>query len=174
MPVKTQKADKINGSGVDNQKEEIILALELLKPSISVKEDVSHIKHASHGDIPYSGPIVSGSSGFAWAKGQIDYSSILTRSRSTSRSLKIEPYGASHLRSKVEAKRREYGEVLHEDLVDCTGSYELAKHGMLGKRCQCDPPGSSDSSDAYHSYELPLARHQKEEIAAKRFNSVSS
>lgn len=145
LPARTQ-------TGIDISKEDtIVLALELLKPSTDMKEDASHshIKNASHGDIPYPGPIlVSGSSGFAWAKGRrLDHSSIFTRSRSNPRSHMIEPSGALHLHCKSEAKRREYGQVLHGNLVKCSGYYELAKHGMLQTCCELEHP---DASNGYH------------------------
>ncbi|KAL6995149.1 Protein IMPAIRED IN BABA-INDUCED STERILITY 1 [Sarracenia purpurea var. burkii] len=149
---------KVDGNKVYSCKEaDAILATEPPKPSINVTDEAFHIKNASQGDMPYSGPLqVSGSSGFAWAKRRLDDYSVRSRSRSSSRSLLIfESSGASNLNN-YESKRLENVEVVH------------------GKNhwSQLERPDSFDASDGYHSQELSLAVYEREEMAARRNSLV--
>lgn len=162
---------------MDNKKGDTISGLQPRKASVDLKEEVSHIKNASHGDIPYSGPLeVSGSSGFAWAKRRLDDSCASSRSRSSSRSLMFEPSVALNSRQDVDLKRHANGEVLHGSRGNSRGydSYELSKHSMMKSWSQLEGPDSFDASDGYHSQDLSLTLHQREELATKRFISVSS
>lgn len=176
LPGRNQTSYKIKGGGgVDNKKGDTILGLQPRKPSVDLKEDISHIKNASHGDIPYSGPLeVSGSSGFAWAKRRLDDSCASSRSRSSSRSLMFEPSVTLNSRHDVDLKRHENGEVLHGSRGNSRGydSYELSKHSMMKSWSQLEGPDSFDASDGYHSQDLSLTLHQREELATKRFISV--
>ncbi|KAD7116793.1 hypothetical protein E3N88_04061 [Mikania micrantha] len=136
---------KVNGNSLDNKKAgDIILGFELRKPSINTTEDGSHTKHASQGDIPYSGPLqVPGSSGFAWARRRLDDSlSIRSRSRSSSRSLISEPSGAPHLKN-LEHKCNEN--------LDWVNSRGRESNGLVIKNwSQLDRPDSFDAgSDGY-------------------------
>lgn len=175
LPARTQPAYKIKGSGADNQKGDTIIGLPPLKPSSDSKEEASHVKNASQGDIPYSGPLeVSGSSGFAWAKQRLDNSS--SRSRSSSRSLMFEPTCALNSSCNFKSKHYENGGALHSSFTNSRGldSYEFAKHAMIKNWSQLEQPDSLDASDAYHSQDLSQALYRREEMAAKRFISVSS
>ncbi|XAR65507.1 Cyclin-dependent kinase [Bertholletia excelsa] len=168
----TQGANKINNNKVHNRKEgDTVLGMEPPKPSIEVMEEASHVKNASHGDVPFSGPLqVSGSSGFAWAKRRLDDSSVRSRSRSSSRSLIFEP---DHLKNKSDLKRRE-NEVVLRSQSNSKGedSFETVKHAMLKHLSLLERPDSFDASDGYHSQELSLALYQREEMLAKRMSSV--
>uniref|UniRef100_A0A5B6ZEJ1 Protein kinase domain-containing protein n=1 Tax=Davidia involucrata TaxID=16924 RepID=A0A5B6ZEJ1_DAVIN len=172
LPTQIQVVHKINGGSLNNCKEaDIIVGVELPKPSIDTMEEASHVKNASQGDIPFSGPLqVSGSSGFAWAKRRIDDLSVRSHSRSSSRSLIFEPSGALHLRNNFESKRHENVEVVNGSCTNSRGheSHETVKHAMLKQWSQLERPDSFDTSDGYHSQELSLALYQREEMAAKR------
>lgn len=93
LPARTEVRLKINGNSLNSHKDsDIILGFEPQNPSIH------KIDRESEGDIPFSGPLqVSGSSGFAWARRRFDdYSSIRSRSRSSSKSLVSEPWVTIH------------------------------------------------------------------------------
>lgn len=174
LPVRPQAAHKINKISLDNKKGDIILGFG--KPSTDAAEEASHMKNASQGDIPYSGPLqVSGSSGFAWARRRIDDSSIRSNSRSSSRSLVSDTSGPLLSQNNFDSKRHENVEVVHKSRNNFRGfqdPYELAKHAMLKNWHQIERPGSFDASDDYHSQELSAALYQREEMAMKRYNLV--
>ncbi|CAK9148025.1 unnamed protein product [Ilex paraguariensis] len=171
-----QGAHKISLNRASNHKEgDIILGVEPPKPSMDVMQEASHVKNASQGDVPYSGPLqVPGSSGFAWAKRRIDDSSIRSRSRSSSRSLIFEPSAALQSRNNFESKRHENVDAVNGNRTNSRGqeSYETVKHAMLKHWSQLEQPDSFDASDGYHSQELSLALYQKEEMAVKRIGLV--
>ncbi|CDP18308.1 unnamed protein product [Coffea canephora] len=175
LPVQPQGGHKISGYNASNCKEgDIVIGLEPPKPSNELKEEASHVKHASQGDVPFSGPLqVSGSSGFAWAKRRID-DSVRSRSRSSSRSLIFEPSGAVQLRNNLESKRNENSEALNGHGTNFKGhdSYERLNHVMVKDWSQLEHPDSFDASDGYHSQELSLALYQKEDLAIKRISLV--
>ncbi|KAK2981366.1 hypothetical protein RJ640_003326, partial [Escallonia rubra] len=175
LPVQPHAAHKLSASSLAKRKEgDAILCVELPKPPIDVFEEASHMKNASQGDVPFSGPLqVPGSSGFAWAKRQMDDSSVRSRCRSSSRSLIFEPSGALHLRNNCETK--------HHEKIDVRGSrtnsrghdpYEVVKQAMLNNWSQFERPDSFDASDGYHSQELSLALYQREEMGMKKINLV--
>ncbi|KAL7192193.1 hypothetical protein ACSBR2_024108 [Camellia fascicularis] len=176
LPAQTHSAQKINSHKVTIRKEgDINLAMEPPKPSIEVTEEASHVKHASQGDVPFPGPLqVSGSSGFAWAKRRIDESSMRSRSRSSSRSLILEPSGPLHSKNDSESNRHENVEAVLGSRTSSRGedSYEIVKHKMLKNWSQFERPDSFDASDGYHSQELSLALYQREEMATKRMSLV--
>ncbi|XP_058179171.1 protein IMPAIRED IN BABA-INDUCED STERILITY 1-like isoform X1 [Rhododendron vialii] len=176
LPPKTQAVYKVDGCKVYNCKEgDIILGMEPPKPPTNLKEETSHVKNASQGDVPYSGPLqVSGSSGFAWAKRRMDDLSVRSRSRSSSRSLIFEPSGAVHVKTSFESKQLEDGEVIHGSRTNSRDeeSYDVVKNAMLKHWSQIERPDSFDASDGYHSQELSLALYQREEMAAKRISLV--
>lgn len=137
--------------------------------------EASHIKNASQGDVPFSGPLqVSGSSGFAWAKRRFDDSSMRSRSKSSSRSLKFEPSGALHIKNSLELKRQD-SEATKGSRTNSKGrdTYEFTKHAMQQHWSQLEQTDSFDASDGYHSQELSLALYLKEETAFKKINVVS-
>ncbi|KAA8540995.1 hypothetical protein F0562_024867 [Nyssa sinensis] len=173
LPAQTQGFHKIN---VNNcKKRDIISGVEPPKPSIDILEEASHIQNASQGEIPFSGPLqVSGSSGFAWAKRRIDDLSVRSRSRSSSRSLILEPSGALNLSNNVGSKGQENVDIVHGSCTNYRGhkSHETVKHAMLKHWSKLERPDSFDASDGYHSQELSLALYQREEMAAKRISLV--
>lgn len=175
VPVQPQIVHKINGHcGSRTEEGDIVLGLEPTKPSIDIKEETSHVKNASQGDVPFSGPLqVSGSSGFAWAKRRIDDISIRSRSRSSSRSLIFEP--AMQLRNNLDPKRNGNCDTLNMNRSNSRGHDSRLNHVTVKDWSQLENPNSFDaSSDAYHSQELSLSLYQKEDAAIKRISLVSS
>lgn len=153
-----------------------MLGLELTKPSSDIKEEASHVKNASQGDVPFSGPLqVSGSSGFAWARRRIDDISIRSRSRSSSRSLVFEPSGTLQSRNNLESKKNDNCDAPNINRSNSRGhdSYERFNHVTVKDWSQLENPDSFDASDVYHSQELSLALYEKEDAAIKRISLVS-
>ncbi|KAK9073244.1 hypothetical protein SSX86_007568 [Deinandra increscens subsp. villosa] len=141
LPSQSQARLKVNGNSLDNKKGgDVILGFELRRPSsINTTDDGSHAKHASQGDIPYSGPLqVPGSSGFAWARRRLDDSlSVRARSRSSSRSLISEPSAVLHLKN-FESKCNEN--------LDRTNSRGREYNGLVIKNwSQFERPDSFDA-----------------------------
>ncbi|CAG7899626.1 unnamed protein product, partial [Brassica rapa] len=129
------------------------------------KEEASHVKHASQGDVPFSGPLqVSVSSGFAWAKRRKDGSHNRSLSRGYIPNL-LGPSPAFSESTDVESKINE-NEKEEKDSQD-REAYEMLKLSMLKKWRQLERPDSFDASDECHSQELSLALYQREEKAAK-------
>ncbi|KAF3682741.1 putative serine/threonine-protein kinase [Capsicum annuum] len=177
LPIQNQGVPTNNGSSMGTQKGDIIIGLERAKPSVDSKVEASHIKNASQGDVPFSGPLqVSGSSGFAWARRRTDDSSMRSRSKSSSRSLKFEPSGGLHIKNNMELKRRENYETTNGSRTNSKGrdTYESTKgrDAMQPHWSQLEQAESFDASDGYHSQELSLALYLKEETAFKRINVV--
>lgn len=179
MANQTQDSHKLTGingdvTEVNSTKEGVAR-----KPSVDKIEEASHVKNASQGDIPFSGPLqVSTSSGFAWAKRRKDDASIRSHSRSISRGHFYsigEATAALESRTKVDSKRHENGDVISGARLNCRGhdSYEIVKLAMQNNWSKFDRPDSFDASDEYHSQELSLAQYEREEMAAKRSNMVS-
>ncbi|MBA0616567.1 hypothetical protein Godav_016609 [Gossypium davidsonii] len=172
-----QGSQKINGNRVHKVKQRNATLTEgLTNPSTDSVEEAAHIKHASQGDIPFSGPLqVSTSSGFAWAKRRKDDASKRSHSRSISRGHlynSLEPSAQLHTRNNCDSKRHENGDVIYGGRTDSKGhdSYEAAKRAMQKQWSQFERTDSFDASDEYHSQELSLALYQREEMAAKRNN----
>lgn len=171
LATQMQDSYKINGTnGHIIKQENGIIGGELPKPSASKAEEALHVKNASQGDIPFSGPLeVSTSSGFAWAKRRRDDASRRSHTRSISRGHifnAVEPSIAVHTRKNFDSKMHENGE--YKGRTDSRGhdSYEIAKLAMLNQWGKLERPGSFDASDGYHSQELSLALYQREERAA--------
>ncbi|ESQ34932.1 hypothetical protein EUTSA_v10006926mg [Eutrema salsugineum] len=144
------------------------------KPSDHEKEEGSHVKNASQGDVPFSGPLqVSVSSGFAWAKRRKDDVSIRSHNRSLSRGHIPNLLGPSPAFSestdvefKIKENEKEEKHGARTDSQD-RESYEMLKLSMLKKWRQLERPDSFDASDEYHSQDLSLALYQREEKAEK-------
>lgn len=129
------------------------------------KEEASHVKHASQGDVPFSGPLqVSVSSGFAWAKRRKDGSHNRSLSRGYIPNL-LGPSPAFSESTDVESKINQ-NEKEEKDSQD-REAYEMLKLSMLKKWRQLNRPDSFDASDEYHSQELSLTLYQREEKSAK-------
>ncbi|XP_022738163.1 protein IMPAIRED IN BABA-INDUCED STERILITY 1-like [Durio zibethinus] len=170
-------SQKINGKHVLNSKQRNATISEgVSKPSTDALEEAAHLKHASQGDIPFSGPLqVSTSSGFAWAKRRTNDASVRSHCRSISRGHifnSLEPSAQVHTRNNIDSKRHENGDVKYGIRTDSRGydSCEAAKRAMQKQWNQFERPDSFDASDGYHSQELSLALYQREEMAAKRNN----
>ncbi|KAF8399540.1 hypothetical protein HHK36_015407 [Tetracentron sinense] len=178
-----QDAPKVNGSNTHIPKDngDARLCRELPKPSIDSVQEASHVKNASQGDLPFSGPLqVTASSGFAWAKRRKDdAASIRSRSRSSSRgqvfSALDPPSHVLHANDTSDSKRQENWDALHGGRTDSRGhdSHEIAKCANRNPWSQFERPDSFDASDVYHSQELSVALYQREEMMAKRNNLVS-
>ncbi|XP_031255003.1 protein IMPAIRED IN BABA-INDUCED STERILITY 1 isoform X1 [Pistacia vera] len=176
VAAQTHSAQKTNVNNVHILKD-VMLGGEVRnrKPSVDEREEASHVKNASHGDIPYSGPLqVSTSSGFAWAKRRKDDASIRSHCRSISRTHimnALEPSAALHARNNCDSKKHDNGDILYGGRNDTRGhEYEISKLSMLKQWSQFERPDSFDASDGYHSQELSLALYQREEMASKRNN----
>ncbi|KAF8112493.1 hypothetical protein N665_0064s0118 [Sinapis alba] len=144
----------------------------LQNPSEHEREEASHVKNASQGDVPFSGPLqVSVSSGFAWAKRRKDDICVRrSHNRSLSRGYIPNLLGPSPAFSDVESKINE-NEKEEKDGAGIDSqdreAYEMLKLSMLKKWRQLERPDSFDASDEYHSQELSLALYQREEKTAK-------
>lgn len=163
---------KINGSLALFQPEEDIKGREPPKPSIDRREETSHLKNASQGDVPYSGPLqVSASSGFAWAKNRRDDIFVRSHRRSSSKLSfnGLETYLTSNDRNNSELKKHENGDISLGVRAFSRGHdyYEALKHTVRRQWSHFDRPDSFDTSDEYHSQELSIALYQKE-IETKR------
>ncbi|KAG2259486.1 hypothetical protein Bca52824_078780 [Brassica carinata] len=136
------------------------------KPSEQEKEEASHVKNGSQGDVPFSGPLqVSVSSGFAWAKRRKDEICVRSHNRSLSRGHIPNLLGPSPAFSEIsdaESKMKE-----NEKEEKQLEAYEKLKLSMLKKWRKLERPDSFDASDEYHSQDLSLALYQREEKAAK-------
>ncbi|GAV83714.1 Pkinase domain-containing protein [Cephalotus follicularis] len=173
----THGAKKFNDDNEHTVKEgQAMLGREVRKPLTDKLEDSMHIKNASQGDIPFSGPLqVSTSSGFAWAKRQKDDASIRSHNRSISKGHicnVIQPAAELHGRNNFDSKGHDNGEVINGCRTNSRGhdSYETSTRDMQKQWSQFERPDSFDSSDGYHSQELSLAFYQREEMASKRRN----
>ncbi|KAG2254196.1 hypothetical protein Bca52824_084332 [Brassica carinata] len=134
------------------------------------KDEASHVKNASQGDVPFSGPLqVCKSSSFAWAKREKDEACVRVHNRSLSRGHLPNSSG----RSPVEPKRNESkNDDKREDKTDSRGqeSYEAVKRSMLKQWRQLERPDSFGASDEYHSQELSLG--QRDKMATKKGNNL--
>nr|DAD31357.1 TPA_asm: hypothetical protein HUJ06_010208 [Nelumbo nucifera] len=173
----TKGAHKINGCDSLTSKEDKDTTLcEMPKPSNNTMQEAFHMKYASQGEIPFSGPLhVTASSGFAWAKRRKeDAPTRRSHSRSSSRgqvSNAVDPSSLLQTRNNSDLKI-ENGEALYGARIDSRDhdSHDIAKRAMLKQWSHLDHPDSFDASDIYHSQELSVALYQREEMAAKRSN----
>ncbi|KAI4335951.1 hypothetical protein L6164_014544 [Bauhinia variegata] len=172
LAIQTYKSRKVNGRSVSILKENTNVVEDTPKTSTGKSEDTSHTKKASHGDIPYSGPLqVSTSSGFAWAKRRKDDHTIKSHSRSISR-------GSNTLEPSALNSRNNFDSKNHENKEFCGGRsnsrghdlHEFSKLVMQNHWSKFDRPDSFDASDEYHSQELSMGLYQREDTASKRSN----
>uniref|UniRef100_A0A2P2KTN3 Protein kinase domain-containing protein n=3 Tax=Rhizophora mucronata TaxID=61149 RepID=A0A2P2KTN3_RHIMU len=144
------------------------------KSSLDKVEEIVHARNASQGDIPFSGRLeVSSSSGFAWAKMRKEDASVGSYSQSISRGQNI---------NELETSFEEMTNFDSRRYNDQSGTYgtrtgsrvhdalEMSKHALHKRWSQFGHPDSFDTSGEYHSQELSLALHQREEMEAKRNN----
>ncbi|CAA0218967.1 unnamed protein product [Arabidopsis thaliana] len=171
----SQKFQKRNGHSVHNSIDsDSTLFEKMQKPSNHEKDEASHVKNASQGDVPFSGPLqVSVSSGFAWAKRRKDDICVRSHNRSLSRGHipnLLGPSPAFSENTDVDSKNNEKEkEEKHGERTDSQDreAYEMLKLSMLKKWRQLERPDSFGGSDEYHSQELSLELYQREEKAAK-------
>ena len=182
LAAQTQDSHKSNGYHMHIYKEENgILGKEVPKTAIDKEEEEAlHVKNASQGDIPFSGPLqVSTSSGFAWAKRRKDDTSSRSHTRSISRGHifnPVEPCVALHnTKNNFDLKRNENGDVMYRGRAESRGhdSYEIAKLAIQNQWGKFERPDSFDASDVYHSQELSLALYQREGLMATKSDLVS-
>ncbi|KAF7806223.1 Protein IMPAIRED IN BABA-INDUCED STERILITY 1 [Senna tora] len=136
-------------------------------------EDASHVKNASHGDIPMLQ--VSTSSGFAWAKRRKDDGLMRSHCRSISRGHIFNPVELSTLnpRNNLEYRNLDNKELCGGGRTNSRGGHEtreISKLAVLNQWSKFDRPDSFDASDEYHSQELSMALYQREYSASKRSN----
>ncbi|KAJ1406279.1 Serine/threonine-protein kinase, active site [Sesbania bispinosa] len=171
----TQTSQKVNGRSFRVLKEEKTnIGEEAQKPSSGKPEDASHMKNASQGDIPFSGPLqVSTSSGFAWAKSRRDETSIRSHCRTISRGHIFNPLEPSKLNS------RNNSDTINQENKEFCGRHtnsrghdllEISKLSMQNQWSKFDRPDSFDASDEYHSQELSMALYHREDSVSKRSN----
>lgn len=165
---RTQDVQK-NNSGYPHfhKKENSMPFGEVPKSSLEKVEEPLHVKNASQGDIPFSGPLqVSTSSGFAWARRRRDDASIKSHFRSISRGNISNAVEASN---NLDSKRDENSDVVCRTRTDSRGhgSYEISKLAVRNPWGKFERPDSFDGSDGYHSQELSLANYQQEIGVAK-------
>lgn len=161
------------------KKENVLLDGNAPKPSVDKEEQVLHVKNASQGDIPFSGPLqLSTSGGFAWANRRKDDASIRSHTRSISRGHifnPVEPSIALNAKNSLDFKKHENGDVVHRGRAESRGhdSYEIAKLAIQNHWGKFERPDSFDASDMYHSQELSLALYQREELGPTKSDLVS-
>lgn len=169
---------KISINAQNLKEEKAIKGGEAQKLSIDKLEDSIHVKNASQGDIPFSGPLqVSTSSGFAWARRRRDDASIRSHSRSISRGHLINGLDHSailHSRSNVDSKFHEKGDMsISRSSSKGHESNERSKVVIRNQWGKFERPDSFDTSDEYHSQEFAVALYLRDEMEAKRSNMVS-
>ncbi|XP_068657504.1 protein IMPAIRED IN BABA-INDUCED STERILITY 1-like [Aristolochia californica] len=124
-------------------------------------DEAFHAKHNSLGDIPYSGPLVPPSNGFAWVKKRKEANPISrSHSRSSSKGLVPVPdYSITQRRNISNGGAR----------VDSKGrDYDLAKHAMMKQWHQFERPDSFDGSDMFHSQDFSDGFQQRDELRIRR------
>ncbi|CAA7043243.1 unnamed protein product [Microthlaspi erraticum] len=148
------------------------------KPLDHKKDEASHVKNASQGDIPFSGPLqVPISNSFAWAKREKDDVCVRVHNRSLSRGHVPNLVGQSPAFSEkndVESKIKNENEEKLEDKTESRGqeSYEMVKRSMLKQWRQLERPDSFGASDEYHSQEMSLGAYQRDKMATKMGNNL--
>ncbi|ESW10148.1 hypothetical protein PHAVU_009G184700 [Phaseolus vulgaris] len=172
----TQTSQKVNGRSFRNHEEEKIKIGDKAQKSSSGKaEDASHMKNASQGDIPLSGPLqVSSSSGFAWAKSRKDDASFRSHCRTISRGHIFNPSeqpSTLNSRNNLDTANQENKEFCG-GCVNSRGQQllEISTLSMQNQWSKFDRPDSFDASDEYHSQELSMTRYHREDSASKRNN----
>ncbi|OIT03642.1 PREDICTED: probable serine/threonine-protein kinase At1g54610 [Nicotiana attenuata] len=169
LPIQNKGAHISDSNNVTAQEErDTITSLERPKPSVDMMVKTFHVKNASQGDVPFSGPLqISGSSGFAWAKRRFDDSSVRSRRRTSSRSLIFEPSITLHVKNNMEPKGQDNYELIDANQTNSMGqdTYKSTEHAIRQNWSQLERPDSFDASDGYHSQELSLTQYLKEETA---------
>ncbi|KAG9439689.1 hypothetical protein H6P81_019854 [Aristolochia fimbriata] len=125
-------------------------------------DEAFHAKHNSLGDIPYSGPLVPPSNGFAWVKKRKESNpTSRSHSRSSSKGLLPVPDSSSIIQrrnisnggARIDSKGREY---------------ELAKHAVMKQWSQFERPDSFDGADMFPPQDLSKGFQQRDELRIRR------
>uniref|UniRef100_A0A7N0U1H8 Protein kinase domain-containing protein n=1 Tax=Kalanchoe fedtschenkoi TaxID=63787 RepID=A0A7N0U1H8_KALFE len=137
-----------------------------------IQEEVSTVKNASQGDVPFSGPLqVSTSSGFAWARRRVDDSSSISHGRSSSRGLPAFVISSS-LTSENECDSKVYENGVSNEIRNRVNGRRFNSSALMNranrpKWKQFGLYDSFDGSDDYHSQDLSLADCRLEQMAKK-------
>lgn len=169
--------DNVSG-GHTRRERKTMSGWEAPKPSLDLRDEASHVKNASHGDIPFSGPLlVSSSSGFAWAKRRKDDASARSHVRSISRSqIGLEPSNMLQSRNNnIQSRRHEDGNLPEAARTNSRDRYpfDSVMNVEQSQWCGIERPDSFDASDEYHSQELSVALYLREGLAPKRNDLVT-
>ncbi|XP_038895588.1 protein IMPAIRED IN BABA-INDUCED STERILITY 1 isoform X2 [Benincasa hispida] len=179
LSVSARDLHKISINAQNLKEEKVIRGVEVQKLSMDKLEETIHVKNASQGDIPFSGPLqVSTSSGFAWARRRRDDASIRSYSRSISRGHLInglEDSTTLHSGSNLDSKFHEKVDMSSISRSSSKGheSNERSKVVIRNQWGKFERPDSFDTSDEYHSQEFAAALYMQDELEAKRNNLVS-
>lgn len=151
----------------------------LQNPLDRKKDEASHVKNASQGDVPFSGPLpVSKSNSFAWAKREKEDICVRVHNRSLSRGhIPNLPGHSPAFNGKIDVGSKINKNENEDKREDKTGSqdqesYEMVKRSMLKQWRQLERPDSFGASDEYHSQELSLGLYQRDEMATKLGNNL--
>ncbi|KAK1317231.1 putative serine/threonine-protein kinase [Acorus calamus] len=128
----------------------------------------THLKHASQGDMPFSGPLhVSTSSNFEWAKKwREEKAAMRSHSKYSARgrvSSEVDPSNAlsvNNINSEGQAK----GDISPDIHVNSRShdSSEIVKRVMMNQWSHLEQPDSFDASNEYHSQELSAALYLRD------------
>ncbi|KAL0535673.1 hypothetical protein IC582_030014 [Cucumis melo] len=174
LSVSARDLHKISINAQNLKEEKVIKGVEVEKMSMDKLEETIHVKNASQGDLPFSGPLqVSTSSGFAWARRRRDDTSIRSYSRSISRGHLInglEDSTTLHSRSNLDSKIHEKSDMTSISRSSSKGheSNERSKVVIRNPWGKFERPDSFDTSDEYHSQEFAAALYLRDETEAKR------
>ncbi|KAK1293694.1 putative serine/threonine-protein kinase [Acorus calamus] len=129
----------------------------------------THLKHASQGDMPFSGPLhVSSSSNFEWAKKwREEKASMRSHSKYSARgcvSSEVDPSNALSLNNNIDSEGQAKGDISLDIHVNSRShdSSEIVKRVMMNQWSHLEHPDSFDASNEYHSQELSAALYLRD------------
>ncbi|KAK1273662.1 putative serine/threonine-protein kinase [Acorus gramineus] len=129
----------------------------------------TNLKHASQGDLPFSGPLcVSTSSNFEWAKKwREDNASMRPHNTSSARgrvSSAADPSSDSQESNNIDSDRQANGRISQDTHINRKhhDSSEIVKHVMMKQWSHLERPDSFDATNEYHSQELSAALYLRE------------
>ncbi|CAI0431587.1 unnamed protein product, partial [Linum tenue] len=165
-----------NGCSLPNGRRDTTRSnMDARKPSLEKLDEVFHVKNASQGDIPFSGPLqVSTSSGFAWARRRKDDASQHRSIKKGCISNGLDPSAApiGDMNNNFDSKRHDCGDLDSGASSSSRGrdSYDMSKRSLQKQWREFERPDSFDASEDYHSQELSLGLYQREGLDARRTN----
>ncbi|KAK1305582.1 putative serine/threonine-protein kinase [Acorus calamus] len=132
----------------------------------------THLKHASQGDLPFSGPLrVSTSSNFEWAKKWREDNASMRQQNTTNASSArghvssaADPSSDSQESNNIDSDRQANGRISQDTHInrrhhDCS---EIVKRVMMKQWSHLECPDSFDATNEYHSQELSAALYLRE------------